>query len=206
MSIRRLLFVLPLVLALSLVLFRVWTEVGAGTRFDAYHFFVVENLEFSITVVIVVIESLVAFVLLMLEAQRKLAGRWEVQFVPCNWKGKRDAVPLRGEGRMYLARSHYSESDFVGYMHVRYWGPQRRVVHRGIYQMHLDLHRKRAQGWSQMEWGEDIGQVEGVQDSDTPYVNTCHYDLAYDERAERLSGQARMERGPTECRFVAYRE
>lgn len=206
MRIRKtLLLVSPLFLA-TILLF-VKTTVGIlnqGKSFDVLRFYFADNLEFSMAIGLILTEFAIALIIFSSETQQKLSGKWEVRFVPANWKGQTDPRVM-GRGNMYLAKSPYSHTNFVGYMHVTYWDGTNTLLSKGFYEVRIGLRRKKATGQSLMIWGEGSGEEYVSGDPDTPYVRPCIYNLNYLADEQRLVGEAKMQESPTFSHFEAYR-
>src|SRR5580765_1301722 len=131
----------PLVLAL--VLLAVKTTAGiqhSGATFSVVQFFFLDNLEFSITIGLLVVQSAIAFIIFVSENQQRLSGKWDVRLVPNNWKGK-ESPGIIGHGRMYLAKSPYGDKDFAGYLHVTFLNQENTALHKGIYEIRLALQK-----------------------------------------------------------------
>lgn len=206
MAIRKtLLLISPLFLAMILLFVK--TTVGIlnqGKNFNILQFYFADNLEFSMAIGLILIEFVIALITFNSETQQKLSGKWEVRFVPVNWKGQTDPRVI-GKGSMYLAKSPYSPANFVGYLHVTYFNESNAPIMKGIYEIRISLRRNKATGQSLLAWGESFGEEFISGDPDTPYIRPCVYNLNYLADEQRLVGEAKMRESPTVSQFEAYR-
>lgn len=190
----------------AVILFFAKTVVGIlqEGKFDAINFYLERNLDFSMTFGLLLVGYAIAIYQSYGGHERKISGKWEVQFRPTNWKGEKNPRVI-GEGAMYLTKSFFSDINFSGYMYVSYYEAGRTLIHVGIYEIRLTFRRNEISGESVMKWGQRIKEYPNSVSPGEPEINPCAYDLRYLEEENKLVGVAKMTLGSDESEFKGFR-
>jgi len=201
---KKMLLIIPPILAV--ILFSAKTLVGIleKGKFDVIDFYLGRNLDFSMAFGLLLVGYTIAIYQSFSGQERKISGKWEIQFRPTNWKGEKNPRVI-GEGAMYLTKSFFSDVNFSGYMYVSYYEAGKTLIHVGIYEIRLTFRRNRISGQSLMKWGQRIKEYPYLVSPGEPEINPCKYDLTYLEEENELVGVAKMTLGSDESEFRGFR-
>ncbi len=83
-------------------------------NFDLVKFLFFDKIDTTIAIALTFVQ--LAASLMADRRNRKIAGRWEVNFQPTNWKGSlQEAKKIHGRGTLILGPMLHSENIFRGY-------------------------------------------------------------------------------------------
>ena len=119
--------------------------VDHGRGFDVIGFFINEEPEFSLAVIIAFIENVGILVAAYLGSKPNVGGIWNVLVTPTNWRGQTN-LGIRGKGSMYVARSKYSENNYADILHLRYNDHANNSLLEATYEIRLTMKRNKATG------------------------------------------------------------
>lgn len=202
---KNLLLISPFFLALILLFIKTIVELlNQGKNFDVIHFYFIKNLDFTMALFLIVLELIIALIIFSAETQQKMAGKWDIEYRPINWKGQ-DNPHILGKGNWYLVKSTHVENEYIGYGHSKYWDSNNQLIHKGFGEVRVTLKGKKVIGKSLLIWGEGFSDNYAVGDIDAPYVNPCIYNLNYSVKEQMLTGEAKMADGLTCSQFIAHK-